>query len=249
MEHVLVQDGDAALQGDLFLPEGAAGALPLVVVVHEWWGKTEHSESRARRIALELGYAALAVDLYGNSRKAANPEEAMGLATPFYKDPMIGVRRLQRFIVAAGEALRRPVSVDHARVAAIGFCFGGTQALNLARAGDLPGDFRLQGVVSFHGGLSSSLKGKAPIQPKVLVLHGGADKMVSAEELAAFHEEMRNAKAELSFHSYPGVLHAFTNPHATENGKKYGIPIAYDEAADRDSWTRMASFLKALFGR
>lgn len=247
-ERVVIREGDRSYSGDLLIPEQPRGPLPLVLVTHEWWGKTEHSVARAGRIAEELGYAALAVDLFGTSKPATTVEEAQGLATPFYKDPMTGVRRLQAFIAAAPAALKPPGSIDRSRTAAIGFCFGGTQVLNLARAGELPGGSRLLGVVSFHGGLSAGLKARGPLQAKVLVLHGGADKMVPPEEVEAFREEMRSARADLDFHAYPGVLHGFTNPEATERGRKFQIPIAYDEAADKDSWERMKIFLKGLFG-
>lgn len=246
---VQFREGEKNFQGDLFLPENAQGALPLVLVVHEWWGKTGHVQQRAARISRELGYAALAVDLFGDAKMASSAQEAQALATPLFKDPAIGVHRLQSFVPAASAAVKGPVSIDAGRVASIGYCFGGTQSLNLARVGALPGDARLLGVVSFHGSLSSSLQAKAPVRPRILVLHGGADQMVPPQEVAAFKEEMKNAGAELLFHAYPGALHGFTNPEATERGKKFGIPIAYDEAADRDSWQRMASFLKGLFGR
>lgn len=247
---VKITEGDQTFSGDLYFPNNAktTKALPLVAVVHEWWGKTEHPQKRAQRIADQLGYAALVVDFYGDAKTVDTPKEAGALATPFYKDPMKGVKRLRAFVAAAPEAAKKAgVSLDLSKVAAIGFCFGGTQVLNLSRAGGLESDdATLRGVVSFHGGLESSLKADDPITAKVLVLHGAADKMVPDEQVAAFKKEMAEAKADLTFVAYPGALHAFTNPKATVVGKKHGIPVAYDAKADKKSWAEMRRFLKGL---
>lgn len=246
--NVNLKEGETTYKGTLYLPEKPAGKLPLVVVVHEWWGKTEHPESQAERLADELGYAALAVDLFGDGKTADNPKDAQGLATPFYQNPTQAVKRLQAFVtLALDEAKEGKATLDPLKVAAIGYCFGGSQVLNLARAGGLEQQGKLLGVVSFHGGLASGLKAKKPMKTKVLVLHGAADKMVSDKEVAAFKSEMKKANAKLEFHAYPGALHAFTNPKATETGKKFGIPVAYDEKADADSWLKMKGFLKGLF--
>ena len=126
---VAFKEGGKTFQGDLYLPKNAKGPLPLVVVVHEWWGKSTHPIAQAKRIADELGYAALAVDLYGDGTIVGNPQEVLALARPFYKDPWIGVERIQKFIEAAPKD-----SVDVSKVVSIGYCFGGTQSLNLAPA-------------------------------------------------------------------------------------------------------------------
>lgn len=247
---VTVKEGNRVFQGSISIPDSSKGALPLVVVVHEWWGKTEYPEMRANKIADDLGYAALVVDLYGEGKTAQNPQDAQALATPFYQDPNLGVNRIRKFIAAATEAAKQGnAAIDTSKIAAIGYCFGGTQVLNLARAGALPDNEKLVGVVSFHGGLASSLQAQGPIEPKLLVLHGAADKMVKQEEVSAFKDEMKKAKADLVFKAYPGALHAFTNPKATELGKKFQIPVAYDEKADKDSWIQMKSFLKKNFGK
>jgi dienelactone hydrolase len=246
---VNVKDGDKTYLGTLYIPTKAKGPLPMVVVVHEWWGKTDYPDMRAKRIADELGYAALAVDLYGEGKIATTPPEAQSLSSPFYKDPLIGVNLLQKFIAAAPDAAKTAnASIDPSKIAAIGYCFGGTQALNLARSEQMPNGDKLLGVVSFHGGLASSLKAPAPITTKLLVLQGGADQFVKPDEVAAFKKEMSDDKADMTFKSYPGASHAFSNPKATENGKKYNIPIAYNAKADKDSWSMMKTFFKNLFG-
>lgn len=237
-------------KGDLVLPSHPHGPLPLVVVVHEWWGKTDYPEMRGQQVADELGYAALVVDLYGEGKTASDPKGAQDLATPFYQNPQTGVALLKQFVSQAPSAAKKAgATLDMNRLGAIGYCFGGTQVLNLARADNLPRGENLLGVVSFHGGLASSLKARKPIHPKLLVLHGAADKLVDEKQVAEFKKEMKDDKADLTFIAYPGAVHAFTNPKATEIGKKYGIPVAYDAKADSDSWNRMKDFFKTLFGR
>jgi dienelactone hydrolase len=240
---VKVQEGTRSFQGDLYVPDHPKADLPLIVVVHEWWGNNDYPKMRAKRIADELGYAALSVDLYGG-KVATNVKDAQDLSGPFYKTPELGVDLLKKFIDATKAA--NP-SIDYNKIAAIGYCFGGTQALNLARSGHLPAGEKLLGVVSFHGGLASSLKAKGPIEPKLLVLHGGADKMVTPKDVAAFKTEMKEDHADMTFKAYPGAMHAFTNPDSTANGKKFGIPIAYNEKADHDSWNMMSAFFTKIF--
>lgn len=233
------------LRGELFLPTETKGAVPLVLVVHEWWGLTDHPRSRAKRLAEELGVAALAVDLFGG-KTAQVPAEAQGLAGPFHKNPGLGIELLRSF---AGEGLAaaraRGRQVNRERTYAIGFCFGGTQVLNLARTGDsLPGGGRLAGVASFHGGLGSALHFQKGCATEVLVLNGAADPMVTPGDIDAIGADAKKAGVRLRFIDYPGALHAFTNPKATELGKKFGMPIAYDEAADRASWQELVRMIR-----
>jgi dienelactone hydrolase len=245
-----VKEGTKTYKGTLFYPDKATGSLPLVIVVHEWWGKTEYPDLRARKVADELGYAALSVDLYGEGKTATTPPEATQMSGAFYKDPEMGVKRLQEFAATAPAAAKTAgFSIDSSKVGAIGYCFGGTQVLNLARAGGLTGNEKLLGVASFHGGLESSLKAKTPIKTKILVMTGAADSMVDAKQVEAFKAEMNKDKADFKVISYPDAKHAFTNPKATELGTKYNIPIAYNAHADTDSWQKMKGFFKTLFGK
>lgn len=238
-----VKEGSTTLKGSLFLPGKKEGPVPLVVVVHEWWGKNEYPMARAQQIASDLGFAALAVDLFGEEKTVGTPDEAGALAKTFYENPSLGVKRLQSFVQAAPEAAKKAgFEIDAKKIAVIGFCFGGTQALNLARSGAIP---ELDAAVAFHAGLASSLKGARKITAPLLVLHGEADPMVKPEEVTAFKEEMKKAGASLEFIGYPGATHAFTNPRATAIGKKYQIPIAYDEKAAKASWKEMKRFLQA----
>jgi dienelactone hydrolase len=243
---VTVKDGTTTLKGDLYLPKDAKGDVPLVLVVPEWWGKNDYVAMRASRIADELGYAALAVDMYGDAKVVDNPKDAGELAGPFYKDPEMGLRRLKAFAAAAPEAAKAAkVSVDAKKLGIVGYCFGGTQALNLARSSGTPGATKALAAVGLHAGLGGPLKDEGKISTKVLVLAGAADEMVKPEEIKAFKDEMKKHDAALTYIDYPGAKHAYTNPKATEIGKKFGIPVAYDEKADKASWQEMAAFLKA----
>ena len=219
--------------------DGAGGERrPGVLVVHEWWGLDDYIRGRARTLA-EMGYTALAVDMYGNGQTAADPEGAGALMTSVLGDMEAGTARLR----AAFDALAGHPSVDADRVAAIGYCFGGAMVLHGARIG-----MDLKGVVSFHGSLGSFHKpAKGEVKARVLVCHGAADSLVSDEEIAGIKQEMADAGADFRFIAYEGALHGFTNPEATANGKKYGLPLKYDEAVDKRSWGDMQALFSEIF--
>lgn len=215
------------------LPKDMKDKVPLVVIVHEWWGRNAYIESRSEMLNKE-GFATLAVDLFGNNKVVETPTEAGALATPFYQDPMMGVHRLNQYIT---HAMSDP-HIDATKIFVIGYCFGGTQALNLARSGA-----NIKGVVSFHGGLESSLKSEG-IKARVLAINGLADPMVPPKQRTAFEKEMKALKADYKVVNYKGATHAFTNPNATAIGKKYKIPVAYNERADKGSWKDLMEFLR-----
>lgn len=210
---------------------------PVVMVVPEWWGLNDYTKSRVKQLA-ELGYLAFGVDMYGNGMKADNPELAGELATPFYKDPAMAKAR---FDAALAKALSYPAA-DNSNVAAIGYCFGGTQVINVALLGD-----QLKGVVSFHGGLETAPVNKDLLKANILICHGEADDFVPAAQVAAFRKKLDSIGANYTFKSYPGATHAFSNPGATETGKKFDMPIAYNAAADTTSWKEMRSFFDKIF--
>lgn len=216
-----------------------ASTLPVVLVVPEWWGVNEYTRSRVRQLA-ELGYFAMAVDMYGNGKVAETPDSAGVLATSFYKDPQMAKAH---FDAALTKAKTFP-NIDSNRIAAIGYCFGGGMVLNMARLG-----VDLKGVVSFHGSLNGYLPPTAPntIKAKILVCHGNADAMVPQAEVKAFKKEMDAAHADYTFIGYDSAKHAFTNPDATALGEKYDLDIAYNEAADKASWTKLTQFLSTIF--
>jgi len=216
------------------LPKDFKEPLPLIVIIHEWWGRNDYIANRAEMIKKE-GYAVLAVDLYGNNQIVNTPSEAQALATPFYQNPQLSINRLTKYL----EAAKKDPHVDPTQIFVIGYCFGGTQALNLARSGA-----DIKGVVSFHGGLATSIQ-NPQIKAKVLALNGAADPMVPKKEVTAFEKEMKSAKATYKIVNYKGATHAFTNSNSTEVGRKYNIPIAYNKKADEASWKEFLSFLKS----
>jgi dienelactone hydrolase len=211
---------------------------PGVLVIHEWWGLNDHVRRRAQMLA-ELGFSALAVDMYGGGQVADNPDDAGRLMNGVLGD----MSKAESRITAALEYLQNHDTVDSLRIAAIGYCFGGGMVLHAARTG-MP----LAGVVSFHGALGSFHK-PAPgsVRAKVMVCHGAEDVLVPDDDVAALKEEMQAAGADLRFIAYPGALHGFTNPEADANGKKYGLPLAYNKDADQRSWQEMQAFFKEIF--
>jgi dienelactone hydrolase len=213
------------------------GKRPIVLVVHEWWGLTEYPRMRAKKLA-ELGYLAMAVDLYGNGKTADNPTDAQNLAMPFYQNPQIAYQRL----MAAEQKVKTLPQADSSQVAAIGYCFGGGMVLNAAKLGA-----DTKGVVSFHGSLSGAPAKKDLLKSSILVCHGAADPFVPQKDVDAFKKSMDSIHADYTFKAYPGALHAFTNPAATEMGKKFNMPIAYNEAADSTSWNDMKAFFSKIF--
>lgn len=233
-QEVSYSAGGTALKGYLAYDAARTGRRPGVLVVHEWWGHNDYARKRARMLA-ELGYTALAIDMYGNGKQAANPGDAGALANAVYQNMDTARARF----VAARDFLVGQDSVDPSRIAAIGYCFGGGIVLNMARAG-----VDLDAVASFHGSLFSAV----PIQPgavktRILVCNGEADQLVTPQQIEAFQKEMKDAGVNFVFRSYPGAKHAFTNPAADEMGQKFNIPIAYNAAADSMSWADMKSFL------
>jgi dienelactone hydrolase len=225
--------GGASLTGYLARDASQSGPRPGIVIFSEWWGITEYLKRRARQIA-ELGYVAFAADMYGGGKTAADATEANELMNGLFAD-MDGTSAKVR---AAVEQLARQPGVDSSRMGAMGYCLGGALALHAARLG-----LDLRGVVSFHGSLGKTHPAsKGDVKARVLVCHGEDDSFVSAEDQAGFRKEMDDLGADYKFIAYPGAKHGFTNPDATENGRKYNLPLEYNEQVDRESWQEMKSF-------
>ncbi|SFD88660.1 Dienelactone hydrolase [Chitinophaga sp. CF118] len=236
-ESVSIQVDSVTLNSLVAYNDDTTAKKPIVLIVPEWWGLGAYEKRRAKELA-ELGYFAMGVDMYGNGKLAANPEEAKAYATPFYMNPQMAKARLEE---ALAKAKTYP-NVDTTRIAAIGYCFGGAMVLNSARLG-LP----VNGVVSFHGGLVGVPPVKELIKAQVLVCQGGADKFVPAQEVATFKKQMDSVGIPYTFKEYAGATHAFTNPEATEKGKKFNLPIEYNAAADTASWNDMKAFFGVIF--
>lgn len=226
------------LKGYIARPAGDAGSKLHggVLVVHEWWGQNDYPRRRADMLA-ELGYTAMALDMYGGGKTADHPKDAGKFAGEVRKNMDVGEKRFR----AALEVLKSQPWVDATKIGAIGYCFGGGLVLEMARRG-LP----LAAVASFHG----SLGGLSPISAggvgaKVLVLNGADDPFIKPHQIEAFKRDMDAAGADYRFINYPGAVHGFSNPDATENGKKFNLPLAYDQRVDNQSWNEM----KLLFER
>ena len=236
-ENISYKIDSLTMDGYIVYNENIEGKRPAVLVVHEWWGLNDYVKKRARQLA-ELGYIAMAVDMYGNGRRADNPVDAGKLAMPFYQNPVMTKAHFD----AALKKLLTYKEVDTANIAGIGYCFGGGVLLNIARMGE-----PLKGLVSFHGSLVGTPADKNLLRSKILVCHGGADNFVPDTEVAAFKKQMDSIDADYIFKNYPGATHAFTNPDATTLGKKFNMPIAYNAAADTASWNDMKQFFSTLF--
>lgn len=229
------KQGDTTLEGFLAYDDAIAGKRPGVLIVHQWLGLTDYEKQRAEQIAA-LGYVAFCADIYGKGVRPKDTKEAGVEATKYKSD-----RALLRLRVNAGlDELKKNALVDSGRVAAIGYCFGGTTVLELARSGA-----QLNGVVSFHGGLDSPAPADGKnIKCKVLVCHGADDPFEKASDLAAFEDEMRQANVDWVLIKFGGAVHSFTQPMAGNDNSK---GAAYNERADRRSWAAMKMFLTGIF--
>jgi len=230
------RDGDAVLEGYIAHDEDLEGKLPGVLVFHEWKGLNDYAKKRANQLA-EEGYVVFAADIYGKGVRPKNSAEAAKEAGKYKGDRA----RMRRRATAALDVLKQHPLVDPNRIGAIGYCFGGTVVLELARSGA-----DVKAGVSFHGGLSSPnpLDAKE-VKGELLVLHGAADPHVPEAEVSVFKEEMKDADVKMELVVYPGAVHGFTNP---DNGTDVSTGVAYDEEADADSWQRMRVFFTRIFG-
>jgi dienelactone hydrolase len=229
--------GDVALQGYIAYDDKVKDPRPGVILVHEWWGLTDHMKSMTRELAA-MGYVAFALDMYGAGVVTDKADQAGKLAGQFGKDDALRRARAK----AGYDALLATNLVDKSRIAAIGFCFGGTTVLHMAYSG-----LDLVGVVSFHGALvppADADTGK--IKAKILVLHGADDPLVPADTVTKFQDGVRKAKADWQMMYYGGAVHSFTNPGAD----KVGIDgVKYDARADKRSRAHMKLFFDEVFAR
>ena len=230
-QKVEYKEGDTVCEGLLVYDDIVKGPRPGVLVAHQWKGLTDYEKMRGELLAMR-GYVALCADVYGKGVRADNAKDAGELAGKYKGDRKL----LRARITAALNFLRASERVNPKQIAAIGYCFGGTTVLELARSGA-----DLAGVVSFHGGLSSPTPADAKsIKGKVLVCHGADDPFVPAEEVQAFQKEMRDAKVDWQFIAYGGAVHSFTDKNAGNDNSK---GAAYHAAADLRSWREMKMFL------
>lgn len=228
-EAFLYKDGDVQLEG--YMARAPQAGAPVVLIIHQWKGLGEYEKSRADMLA-EQGYNAFAIDMYGQGIRPQSREEAAAQSSLYKNDPALARQRVN----AALQQIRSMSSIGP-QIAIIGYCFGGTMALEAARAGE-----ELAAVISFHGGLAT----KAPaaqndIKAAIMVHHGADDPHVPLAEVVAFEHEMANAAARMTFYAYPGAVHSFTEKAAGNDPAK---GAAYHEEADILSWQRSLSFLE-----
>ncbi len=231
-EPFVYKDGDTMLEG-YFARTKADAPAPVVLIVHQWKGLGDYEKGRADMLA-EQGYNAFAIDMYGQGIRPQTTDDAGKQAAIYKNDPALARQRLH----AALEQVRAMSSVGP-EIAIIGYCFGGTMALEAARAGE-----PLAAAISFHGGLATKAPADRKISVPLQVHHGADDPYVKPEEVATFKEEMKQADAKLDFHAYAGAVHSFTEKEAGNDPSK---GAAYNESADKLSWQRSLEFLKTAF--
>jgi dienelactone hydrolase len=236
-EAVTYKDGDTVMKGFIVYDDAIKAKRPGIVVVHEWWGITKHTRAEARRFA-QHGYTAFVADMFGDGKTADNPTDAGGLMKSVMGNPAL----VQSRFAAARELLAKHATVDAKKIGASGYCMGGAVVLNAARAGS-----DLVGVAAFHPSLGGYRTAASPMKAKVLVLNGADDPFNKPDQIDGFKKDMASAKAALIFIDYPGAVHAFTNPEATEKGQQYKIPLAYNAEADKKSKAEADKFFSAVF--
>jgi dienelactone hydrolase len=228
------------LKGFLVYDKKLEGKRPGVLVVHEWWGHNDYSRKRARMLA-ELGYTAFALDMYGDGKKAEHPEDAQKFAGEIFTN----VKTAEARFLAAYNFLKDQETVNPDEIAAVGYCFGGAVVLHMARIG-----MDLKAVASFHGGIqpiTPAEEGK--VKAFVLVCNGADDPFVTKKQIDAFKKEMDDAKVQYEFVNYEDAIHSFTSPAADSLGKKFNMPLAYNEKADKESWQEMQKVFNKVFNK
>lgn len=239
-EEITYSADGTELKGYVAYDDAIKGKRPGVLVVHEWWGHNEYARKRAQMLA-EEGYVGFALDMYGGGKTAGHPDQAGEFSAAVKQNMPMAEKRFR----AALDVLKKHPQVNRRDIAAIGYCFGGGIVLEMARRG-VP----LDAVASFHGSLTTDNPAEpGEVQADIFVANGADDPFVKDEQVRAFKEEMEQADAEYRFVSYPGAKHSFTNPDATRLGEKFGLPLEYNEQADKQSWAAMLRMFDTVFSR
>ncbi len=234
---VTYSDGTTTMKGFVVYDDAIKTKQPGIIMIHEWWGITPHMHNEAKKFA-QQGYTAFIADMYGDAKTADNPKDAGGLSSSVMKDP----KAMESRFNAAKAELAKQASVNPQHIGAVGYCFGGAVVLNMARAGA-----DLDAVAGFHASLGLNTPAPAPgtVKAKVLILNGADDPFVKKEQYEALKKDFDAAKADYRIVTYPGAVHAFTNPEATELGKKFNLPLKYDAKADQESKAEAAKLFAA----
>ena len=236
-EEILYTSNGRQAKGFVAFDENRREKLPVVIIVHEWWGLNDYAKSRARQIAA-LGYFAFDADLFGNGKLANTPDEARELTKPYYSNPENTLQPIEDAIAKLSTFPQADVS----KIAAMGYCFGGFVVVNAAKQGAA-----LKGVASFHGRLKGVQPKKDLLKARVLICQGGDDEFAPMSDQLAFKKSMDSVGAPYRFITYAGAKHAYTNPDATALGIKFNMPLAYNAVADTASWKDMQAFFLEIF--
>lgn len=236
-EEVTYVTDSTSMKGYIAYNENQKGKRPGIIVVHEWWGHNDYVRERADQLA-ELGYTAIAIDMYGDGKQAGHPDDAGKFAMSVFSNLPEATARFN----AALDLLKQQESVDTDKIAAIGYCFGGSVALTMANSGA-----DLDAVVAFHSGVQLPVMPGEDLKAKILVCNGADDPFVSPESVTAFKEAMDATGKPYEYIAYPGVMHSFTSKAADANGEKFELPLKYDAEADSKSWESMKSLFAEVF--
>jgi dienelactone hydrolase len=236
-EEVSYSTDSTTMNGYIAYNENATEKMPGVIVVHEWWGHNEYVRKRADMLA-ELGYVALAVDMYGDGKQAAHPQDAAKFSGMVMSNLEVAKARFDQALAT----LKSNPNVDTEKIAAIGYCFGGSVVLTMANAG-----YDLDAVAAFHSGLGLPVMPGPDLKAKVIVMNGADDPFVPAEQVAKFNAAMDSAQADYKYIAYEGAVHAYTSPGADSLGQKFELPLAYNKEADEKSWAELQEFFNTVF--
>lgn len=212
---------------------------PGVLVVHEWWGHNDYAQKRADMLA-ELGYVAFAIDMYGDGKEAKHPSDASGYAG----EVMGNFDEAKARFAKALEILKTDPHVDTTKIAAIGYCFGGSVVLSMANAG-----FDLDAVAAFHSGLELPIDPTDSVKAKVLICNGADDPFITAEQAETYKEKLNKAGVDYNYVVYENTTHAYTNPEADALGKKFDLPLKYNKESDEKAWNELKTLLEGVFNK
>ncbi|CAL2085180.1 dienelactone hydrolase family protein [Tenacibaculum sp. 190524A05c] len=236
-EEVIYASDSTNLKGYISFDENKKGKRPGVIIVHEWWGHNDYVRKRADMLA-ELGYTAIAIDMYGDGKQANHPSDAGKFAQSVMSNLPVAKARFK----AALDLLKKHESVNADKIAAIGYCFGGSVALTMANTGE-----DLDAVAAFHSGVQLPVMPNEELKARVLVCNGAEDPFISPESVKAFTSALDSLGKKYEYVSYPGAKHSFTSKEADANGEKFKLPLAYNAEADQKSWESLQQLLKDVF--
>jgi dienelactone hydrolase len=225
------------MKGYIVFDKSKEEKRPGIIVVHEWWGHNDYTRERADMLA-ELGYTAIAIDMYGDGKQAAHPQDAGKFSGMVMKNIDVAKARFD----AALQVLKKNPSVDSTKIAAIGYCFGGSVVLTMANAGE-----DLDAVAAFHSGVQLPIMPNDKLKAKVLVANGADDPFVSEESVTNFKKAMDSIQADYEYVAYEGAKHAYTSKGANELGEKFNLPLEYNAEADEKSWEALQELLNKTF--